>query len=330
MDRPLLLIGYDPGTDGRALAAAELGDVAEILVLPDCADRAAALRRATVLVARNTREELRPGEADLLAGVRLIQFLTAGLDYVPLRALPAGVPIANNAGGYAEPMAEHALAMVLAAAKRLMEEHAALARGEFHQFRMNRMLAGGVCGILGYGGIGAACATLFRAMGMRIHAIRRRVAPEPGLDWIGPPERLDEMLAAADVLIVSVPLTDATRGVLDARALARMKPDAILVNLARGEIIEEAALFAHLQATPRFTACIDAWWVEPVRHGVFRMDHPFLTLPNVIGSPHNSGSVHGWRTEALRRALANARLVLTGQAPANLIGAEERASAPDA
>jgi phosphoglycerate dehydrogenase-like enzyme len=329
MDAPLLLMGYDPGPEGRALAAAEIGDVAEILHLPDLADRAGALRRATVLLARNTAQELLPGEAALLRGARLVQFLTAGLDYIPLRDLPAEVPIANNAGGYAEPMAEHALAMVLAAAKRLMEEHAALARGEFHQFRMNRMLAGGVCGILGYGGIGAACAKLFRALGMRIHAVRRRATPGPGLDWIGTPDRLDELLAAADVLIVSVPLTGATRGMLGARELGLMKRDAILVNLARGEILEEAALFAHLRAHPDFTACLDAWWVEPVRHGAFRMDHPFMTLPNVIGSPHNSGSVHGWREESLRRALANCRRALAGETPWHLIGAEERASAPE-
>lgn len=103
------------------------------------------------------------------------------------------------------------------------------------------------------------------------------------------------------------------------RALARMKDDAILVDLARGEIIDEAALFAQLQAHPNFTACIDAWWVEPVRHGAFRLDHPFMDLSNVIGSPHNSASVRQASATALRMAGRNCHRQLTGEKVLNLV-----------
>ena len=137
---------------------------------------------------------------------------------------------------------------------------------------MNRMLAGGVCGIFGFGGIGEATAKLMRAIGMRIHAINRRGATDAEVDWIGGVDRLDALLAASDVLLISAPLTRATRGIIDAAALARMKPDAILINLARGELIDEAALFAHLLAHPRFHRlhrCVvgRAGAARPVRDG---------------------------------------------------------------
>ena len=107
-------------------------------------------------------------------------------------------------------------------------------------------------------------------------------------------------------------------------ALGLMKPDATLINLARGEVIDEAALFAHLQANPKFTACLDAWWVEPVRHGAFRMDHPFTPLANVIASPHNSASVPAYRLSALRNAAANCRRAIAGEPIRYLAGPDER------
>jgi phosphoglycerate dehydrogenase-like enzyme len=275
-----------------------------------------------VLLAWNTAKDLRSGEAHLPRAARLIQFITAGVDFIPLGELPEAVPVASNGGAYAEPMAEHALAMALAAAKRLPIEHAALAHGQFNQFVPNRMLAG-VCGILGFGGVGAVMARLARGIGMRVHAINRSGRTNQAVDWISTPAQLRDMLAAADVLVISTPLTRATRGLIDAGALACMKQDAILVNLARGEIIDEYALYAHLVAHPGFTACIDAWWVEPVRHGSFRVDHPFLDLPNVIGSPHNSAQA-GSRDVGLRHALANCLRALRGEVPLHLIGPDER------
>jgi len=321
-----LVVTYAMNPADRAVLADALGGVAQPVYLVDLdeTDRAAALRDATVLLARNTAKELRADEPGLIGNARLIQFMNAGIDFVPTKSLPPAVPVASNGGAYAEPMAEHALAMAMAAAKRLLVEHNALTRGEFNQHKRNRSLAGGVCGILGFGGIGEATARLMRAIGMRIHAINRRGASEEPTDWIGTIDQLDALLAVSDVLVVSTPLTPQTIGLLGARELGLMKDNAILVNLARGEIIDEAALFAHLQANPHFVACIDAWWIEPVRHGQFRMDHPFLTLPNVIGSPHNSAAVPGTSAAALRRAVANIHRVLAGEEARYVLAAHER------
>jgi phosphoglycerate dehydrogenase-like enzyme len=322
----LLTVTFKPTDPDRAIVSEAVGEIAEIRYLTnlDDAERRGSLSRADVVLSKNTGKELRPDEPPLVAHARLVQFLSAGVDHIPVSQLPAGVPIAKNAGAYADQMAEHTLAMILAAAKRLLVEHRNLSQGEFNQFAPNKFLRGGICGIFGFGGIGVAVARLMRCIGLRIHAINRRGLSDEQVEWIGTPERLDELMAAADVLIVSAPLTRATQGAVGRHQLSLMKDDAILVNVARGEIIDEDALYEHLASKPRFTACIEAWWIEPVRHGVFRMNRPFLDLPNVIGSPHNSTSVANSSTIALRYALDNCRRVLTGERPRHLLEPDER------
>jgi len=321
-----LVVVYELEGNGRRIVADALGGAAQAIYLTDLDDagRADALRKADAVLARTTRE-LRQGEIALLKDARLVQFINAGIDFVPLSDMPAGVLVATNGGAYAEPMAEHALAMALAAAKRLLVEHAALTHGEFNQFARNRMLAGGVCGILGFGGIGVAMARLARGIGMKVHAINRRGASDEPTDWIGKPDQLDALLAASDLLVICTPLTPATLGMIGAPQLARMKEDAILVNLARGEIVDERALYERLVAHPHFTACIDAWWIEPIRHGTFRMDQPFMSLPNVIGSPHNSAAaISGTGVVGLQRAVANIKRALAGETPLYLVPPEDR------
>ena len=315
-----------PADGDGALVSEALGNTATLVSIAalDEPARAAVLRDASALIVANFAKELRPHELPLLAHMKLVQLFPAGIDFLPIGLLPAGVPVASNAGAYAEPMAEHALAMAFAAAKRLLFEHAELAQGRFNQRTQNRMLAGAVCGILGFGGVGIATARLMRGVGMRIHAINRRGASEEPADWIGTPDDLDALLAAADVLLVATSLTRTTERLIGARELARMKEDAILINLARGEIIDEAALYAHLQAHPNFTACIDAWWIEPVRHGRFQMDQPFMQLPNVIASPHNSASIAGSRAAGLWHALENCRRALRGEPVLHLVGPDDR------
>ena len=205
------------------------------------------------------------------------------------------------------------MALTLALAKNLREEHLKLAAGTFDQYSMNKSLRGSTVAILGFGGIGKATAALMRAFGAHILAINTSGHTDEPVDFIGTTRDLQQVLSRADVVVISMPLSNATRGLIGVEQLSWMKPDAILVNVARGEIIDEHALYEHLRTHPQFRAGIDAWWVEPFRHGHFEMHEPFLALPNVLGSPHNSGMVPQALQDATRDAVENIQKFLDGQ-----------------
>jgi phosphoglycerate dehydrogenase-like enzyme len=252
------------------------------LPLPPTAPEAETLRRAEALISWRLGRELPPGELAEARRLRLVQLLSAGVDNIDFTAIPEGVLIADNGGSYARPMAEHVMAMTLSLAKRLPQRHAALARGEFDQETPSLTLEGAGCAILGFGGIGKRTAALMRAFGARIYAVNTSGQTTEPVEFVGTLADLGRVLAVADVLVISLPLTRATRGIIGERELARMKPSAILVNVARAGIIVEGALYDHLRAYPNFSAGIDTWWHEPPLGEDFRTDYPFFDLPNVL------------------------------------------------
>ena len=321
-----VVVTHNVSAEQRAIYDEVLGASCEIVYVAEATDddRGAALARADAVIATRPLAEFRDGDKALLAGARLIQQTTAGVDHVPFDRLPDGVPVAANPGTYSAPIAEHVLAMTLAAAKRLLVEDRAMRSGAFNQFTPNRMLAGRIAAILGFGGIGQESARLLRACGMRIHAINRTGETDAPVDFIGTTRDLEAVLRRADVIVISMPLTRLTMGLIGARELAWTKDDAILVNVARGEIVDQSALHAHLRDRPSFTACLDAWWVEPVRHGAFHLDHPFLDLANVIASPHNSASIPGTRGGVARQAAENVKRALTTGEPLYVAGRDEQ------
>ena len=327
-DRPRVAVTFR-ATESKPVLEQTLGDIAELDFLgdaPDAASRLEQARGADILFCLGPAGEL--GDGDWRSGVhwRFVQTLSAGVDHVPLHRLPPDIPVACNAGGFAEGMAEHILAMMLALTKKLLPKHQALARGEFDQLSVTGTLRGRTCGILGFGGIGRETARLLRFLGMHIEAINSTGKTDEPVRFCGTLDDLEELMRRADALLIALPLTRTTQNLIGARELAWLKPDAMIVNVARGEIIEQRALYDHLCANPQASAGIDAWWVEPFRHGEFRIDYPFFDLPNVLGSPHNSPRVPDGNSTSVQHAAQNiARFIRGEEPPSGLIDRERHA-----
>jgi phosphoglycerate dehydrogenase-like enzyme len=278
------------------------------------------LRQADVLIGWHLGQELPADALRAAPGLRLIQLLSAGADSVDFAAIPEGLALASNVGAYAEPMAEYVMAMALALARRLPQRHADLAKGEFKMWERVLTLDGAVCAILGFGGIGRATARLMRAFGARIHAVNSSGRTSEPVEFIGTLSDLDQVLSAADVVVIALPLTNATRGLIGGRELSLMKPAAILVNVGRAAIVDERALYEHLRSQPDFCAGIDAWWHEPGPGSGFSTTYPFFELPNLLGSPHNSGVTDNALHVGVRMAAENVRRFLAGEAVIGVAG----------
>ncbi|MCF8106692.1 MAG: hypothetical protein K9K64_14515 [Desulfohalobiaceae bacterium] len=254
--------------------------------------------------------EIQPKEIQQMEKLRFIQVIFAGADNIPFGHIPEGISVAANPGAFAEPIAEHVLAMSLALAKSLVENHLLLARGRFEQQKLNKALKNRICGVVGLGGNGKAVACLMKAVGMRVHAINRTGQSDLDIDFLGTVKELPFLLQNSDVLVLCVPLTRQTNNLITKQELRQMKQDAILINVARGDVINQRDLYQHLRDHPEFQAGIDTWWVEPGTHGSFSVEHPFFELPNLLGSPHNADDVQGAMTAATKRAAENVRRFL--------------------
>jgi len=291
--------------------AAPLGGVRFLRDVPE-AERARAVAGARVVLSFHPLKDLRD-HLDALHPGQLLQVTSAGLDHLPFDRLPPGLLVAGNSGAFALPMAEHALAMALCLAKRLREEDAAMRRGEFNQMAPTLLLRGKKAAVLGLGGAGKAVARLLNALGMSVHAMNTSGTTSEPVEAVGVQADLQAILRDACLVVLTLPYTRRTHELLGRRELGWMPADAILVNVARGEIISQKALYDHLVENPGFRAGLESWWVEPVRHGRFELEQPLLELPNVLACPHNSFNVPEWERLSMEAAFANVGRHLRGE-----------------
>ncbi|HEY9165195.1 MAG TPA: 2-hydroxyacid dehydrogenase [Candidatus Kryptonia bacterium] len=290
----------------------------DFLARAEQGERKNLLESADIVLAMNFRKDIKEEEFPSLKNVKLIQLTLAGADGVPFDKLNARILICSNGGAYSEPIAEHAIGMMLALARNFLPLHKKLSEGVFDQVTPHKMLMDSTLGIIGFGGIGKRTAEIARGFGMKIIAINSSGKTDTRIDFIGTLADLGMLLRESDFILLTIALNKKTRGLIGRRELRMMKPDAVLVNVARGELIDEKSLYDHLRAFPKFKAGIEAWWIEPFNFPRFEVHHPFFELDNFLGSPHNSYLTEGIHQKALDMALENIMAFVKGEIPRNI------------
>lgn len=302
--------------------------------LPDAAEAARAMAPSgfelAVVPARSAEFRAAMADAEYLVGfvdalvdkdlfrigpkLRLVQLLSAGYDQAELDAArAAGVPVCNNGGANSVAVSEHAVLLMLAVSRQLVRQHLSVAAGNWRGNQAPRVheLRGRTLGIIGLGTIGKKTARLAQAFGMTViyHDIARLAEDQE--DLLNVRFRLlRELLREADVVSLHTPLNATTRQLIGAAELALMKPTAILVNTARGPVVDEAALHAALVAGRLAGAGLDVFEQEPPPP-----DNPLLALDTVVLTAHLAGPTFESNAARVRNAFDNVQRVARGEAP---------------
>ncbi|MEZ4356120.1 MAG: D-2-hydroxyacid dehydrogenase [Myxococcota bacterium] len=277
------------------------------------AERAEALARADVLVTLHTPDRLSERAPRLRwiqgAGAGVEQFAQAGFDR-------DRVVLTNCSGVSAGSMAEWVMGRLLQVWKRFREADAYQSKHAFER-TYGRTFAGSTIGIVGLGHIGREVARRARAFGCRTLGLRRSAKPgdsSPDVDVLYPASALHELLAASDAVIVAAPATEATRHLIDRAALAAMKRDAVLVNVARGTLVDEVELARVMREEPIAAAVLDVFDPEPLAP-----ESPLWDLPNVYVSAHSSVSVDRYMDDVFELFFENVKRFRAGESLRNVV-----------
>jgi glyoxylate reductase len=307
---PLLFVSRRLALDPRAIAGAGIDvdqwDADEPLARAELLRRVAAADGAVVTLSDRVDKELLAAAPRL----RVVANHAVGVDNVDIPACTArGIWVTNTPDVLTDATADLTLALILAVARRLREGEKTVREGRFTYWAPTMLLGlelrGAVLGIVGFGRIGQAVAARAQAFGMQVLCATRGAAP--GVQRV----ELDELFARSDVVTIHCPLTPATRHLVGAPQLARMKRGAILVNTARGPIVDEAALVAALESGHLGGAGLDVYENEP------RVHPALLGRDDVVLLPHVGSATQRTRAKMAELALGDAARVLRGERPRN-------------
>jgi phosphoglycerate dehydrogenase-like enzyme len=255
-------------------------------------------------------QRLAPRPATWPGRLRWIYSSSAGIDFYP-RWLLDGPPVSCGRGVASDEIAEYVIAAILTQTKDL-EAVRVRSRRDWKQSQLGRVRHSTV-GIIGLGAIGRAVAERALALGAVVTAVRRRSLPSP-IPNVQLLDDITEVVASADHLVLALPATDATRGLVDARLLAHARPGAHLINIARGSVLDQEALIAALDRGPLGFATLDVTEPEPLPEG-----HPLYSHPKVRLTPHVSSNYLAVRPILFEKVTASFDRFLRGEPPADLV-----------
>lgn len=255
--------------------------------------------------------------------LRFIQKSGSGTDWFDLSALSScGILLAANTGFNSYAVAEHALMLMLLCLRHPRPSMEPLRHGEWSRgpgWPPSIQLHGRTVGIIGMGAIGSAVAKAVSGLGAQVVALQRRPEHEPsahsGITWAP----LDDLLSAADVLTLHVPLTSETGGLIGQRELSLMKPGAVLINTSRGRVLDESALYTALRDGRLRAAGLDVFEDEPTEP-----DNPLLSMVQVYATPHIAGYTAESNALQIEGTLSNIELFVAGKRPERLVNPEAR------
>ena len=301
-----------------------LGEPHEIIDVSDALDRPGErghFESADVIVG------IRLGAAEPVpAGLKLYHAPAAGTDAIDAGRLPAGAALCN-CFGHEHAIAEYVMTALLLRHVPVPDADARLRQGDWAYWAgragaLRSELGSQSIGLLGFGHIGKAIAARAKAFGMRVVVANRSPVPLSALvDESHGLDQLGAFMGAADAIVVSLPLIEATKGIVGKAALAAMKPDAVILNVGRGPVIDEQALFDALAQKRIGGAIIDTWYTYPSADKPVTLPGtlPFETLPNLVMTPHMSGWTNGTVRRRQETMAENIRRLGRGEALVNRV-----------